>query len=320
MVVTAKSSDQAMNDADEKHDSEDPYEEQISVLKQEIETINNGSHQEYQKQCKTLERQRDDKISAADHHRQYVIRTASSLFESEKKQAEEELEAERQNTKQRLLSGVQDRMKKIEDEKHAHAQLLEELNDNRSAMHRKLRKRTVDKILQPAESSHPLAHTSKEPAGKFRKKELSSLPRPFFINYNLSLNEINDDLAAIQSLLEENGLTKKEPPPLPSSGGSATINGTASRNDVYVDRTQLFVSGQIFEKGQAVIVETKSSANGSGRNTGVIHTMTTTEVVIKRTNTVGKFRVYLADIRKGKCIITKSEQQQSPPAANGSAR
>jgi len=253
--------------------------EQISSVKSEMESIHAGNHPEFLRYLRNLDRIKSDKIQSADQHRQYVIKTATSVFETERRQAEDEYEAEREQLRQRLFLSTQERLRKLEDEKHQQDKLLEASQDvdMRTAMQLKLRKRQPrgDKGSSSADAS---AVTQLPiPIPKLPRKRDN--PRTqFAVQYTLTFAEITDDLTTINKLIEDEPASLKPSwSSHPEGRGESRSNGSSSgaarqgssqsarvdgEVEAYVQGNELFVNASSFRQGDPVKVHNRAQAGG----------------------------------------------------------
>jgi len=100
------------------------------------------------------------------------------MFEAEKRQAEDEFKAEKEDLKRRLLNEIIEKQRKLEEEKNSIS--LEEGSETRNNFTRKLRRRQYE----PTPSSST--------TNQLRKKHTPQ------INYTLKESEILDDLYSIR--------------------------------------------------------------------------------------------------------------------------
>jgi len=153
------------------------FKEKIASLKREIDSINNGTHPGFCEKCKELEQVRDDKIYAAEQWRSYQLQNINNAFDAEKRQADEEYKAERQQMRERMIQTLLDKRKKLSDDKVAMGVPDADIRTTT---------RTLRRRGGPPQQSQQ---------SNFKKKLNSNLAPQ--INYTLQNSEIQEDLNQI---------------------------------------------------------------------------------------------------------------------------
>jgi breast cancer metastasis-suppressor 1-like protein len=108
------------------------YADKISHLKTEIDKISEGKHDKYQQKMKDLDKRKEEKVWAAEQWKQYQLMNINNVFEAEKKMAEDEFQSEKDQLKEKMVVALQDKQKKLEEEKN-NLNLTDGLVDMRSA-------------------------------------------------------------------------------------------------------------------------------------------------------------------------------------------
>jgi len=162
------------------------FSDQIESLSFERDRIRDGKHERYIEKAKELEEKKNEKLWAAQQWREYQLQNINQVFESEKRQAEDDFKGERSQLKERMVVAIEDKVKKLEEEKVTLN--LTDGSDTR-IMTRTLRRRGKD-------TASTLGSTFSSSSSQTTKKRSN----PPSINYLLVLkeSEILDDLAAIQ--------------------------------------------------------------------------------------------------------------------------
>jgi len=151
------------------------FKDKISQLKREIESINHDTHPTFREKCRELEEIKTDKIWNAEQWKQYQLQNINNVFEAERRQAEEEYSAEKQQLKEKMINAICEKQKKLTEEKMT--MNLTDATDTRTNT-RTLRKRGGVSTQQQQNS--------------FKKKL-----NPPHINYTLRDSEILEDLSII---------------------------------------------------------------------------------------------------------------------------
>jgi len=148
--------------------------DKIGQLKKEVDAIKNGTHPQFCEQCKELDDIKNERITAAEQWRQYQLQNINNMFEAERLQADEECTTEKRLLKERLINAIQDKKKKITEDKAPAS--LPDTTETRTNT-RQLRRRGAPPPPPPTQT----------------KKKLT----PPSINYTLKDSEIQEDLNAI---------------------------------------------------------------------------------------------------------------------------
>lgn len=152
------------------------FRDQMEALKAECEAIKLGSHEKFLEKVKELEEKKSEKLWAAQQWREYQLNNINIIYDAEKRQSEEEYKIEKRQLRDRMVHAIEDKIKKLEDEKNT----MNLIDGGESRITRTLRRRGKE----PARDTPP--------AGVKRKLN------PPHINYTLKESEILEDLALIQ--------------------------------------------------------------------------------------------------------------------------
>jgi len=158
------------------------FKDKIAALKREIDSIKNGTHPIFCEKCRELEQARDDKVSAAEQWKQYQLQNVNNVFDAERRQAEEELMAEKRQIREGMVQALIDKKKKLTEEKMT--MNLTDPSDTRTNT-RTLRRRGGTNSQQPQQNNF--------------KKKLN----PPQINYTLLTSEIQEDLHMISNITKQ---------------------------------------------------------------------------------------------------------------------
>jgi len=155
------------------------FKDKISQLKREIDSINHDTHPTFREKCRELEDIKSDKIWNAEQWKQYQLQNINNVFEAERRQAEEEYSAEKQQLKEKMINAIYDKQKKLTEEKMT--MNLTDASDSRTNT-RTLRKRG--------------GVSTQQQQNNFKKKlnHINTAPN---INYTLRDFEILEDLSII---------------------------------------------------------------------------------------------------------------------------
>ncbi|XP_061866377.1 sin3 histone deacetylase corepressor complex component SDS3 isoform X2 [Colius striatus] len=217
----ARDSDEDTEDASEtdlaKHEEEDfvemkeqMYQDKLASLKRQLQQLQEGTLQEYQKRMKKLDQQYKERIRNAELFLQLETDQVEKNYVKEKKAAAKEFEDKKIELKENLIAELEEKKKMIENEKLT-MELTGDSMEVKPIMTRKLRRRPNDPVPIP---------------DKRRK------PAPAQLNYLLTDEQIMEDLRTLNKLkspkrpvrllrggymLVLNLSCSQPPPPLPST-------------------------------------------------------------------------------------------------------
>jgi len=166
------------------------YREKVEHIRKEIELISAGTHEKLLQKLKECDQKREEKLWAAEQWRQYQLMSIEHTCSADKKQAEEEYEADKVLVKEKMIQALQDRQKKLEDEKNTMS-----LTDGSNAADNRVQ-------LQPPRN---LRSTKKGKENVTVLNHRAKKLNPSHINYMLKESEISEDIAVIQKALAARG-------------------------------------------------------------------------------------------------------------------
>ncbi|XP_044846095.1 sin3 histone deacetylase corepressor complex component SDS3 isoform X2 [Mauremys mutica] len=186
----ARDSDEDTEDASEtdlaKHDEEDyvemkeqMYQDKLASLKRQLQQLQEGTLQEYQKRMKKLDQQYKERIRNAELFLQLETEQVERNYIKEKKAAVKEFEDKKIELKENLIAELEEKKKMIENEKLT-MELTGDSMEVKPIMTRKLRRRPNDPVPIP---------------DKRRK------PAPAQLNYLLTDEQIMEDLRTLNKHL-----------------------------------------------------------------------------------------------------------------------
>lgn len=141
----------------------------------QIGQVHDGLHEDFLAQITKFEEQRSQRVAAAERWRQHQLDNINAEYQAEIAMARNEFESEQAGMKDRLLQILNERLRKLEDDRN-NTTLVEANNADARQMMRKLRRRQY-------ESGPAQAPARRKPGA----------PQPFQVS--LKENEIMDDLA-----------------------------------------------------------------------------------------------------------------------------
>ncbi|KAJ6659155.1 hypothetical protein lerEdw1_019458 [Lerista edwardsae] len=161
----ARDSDEDTEDASEtdlaKHDEEDyvemkeqMYQDKLASLKRQLQQLQEGTLQEYQKRMKKLDQQYKERIRNAELFLQLETEQVERNYIKEKKAAVKEFEDKKIELKENLIAELEEKKKMIESEKLT-MELTGDSMEVKPIMTRKLRRRPNDPVPIPDKRRKP---------------------------------------------------------------------------------------------------------------------------------------------------------------------
>lgn len=162
----------------------------MEVLKREIRELEAGSHPEFKERLKELEKEKQQLTEKANRWKEYQLQCAEAAYKEEREQAEQEYRTEKEGLKERLLAQIEERKRKLQEDKEALTIDNDLPTDTSSRLQpRKLRKR------------NPIEAAAEMRAAKRKQPQGASL------NERLKDTEIMDDLMQLSKVRSNFWLT-----------------------------------------------------------------------------------------------------------------
>ncbi|XP_071618776.1 sin3 histone deacetylase corepressor complex component SDS3 isoform X2 [Heliangelus exortis] len=294
----ARDSDEDTEDASEtdlaKHEEEDfvemkeqMYQDKLASLKRQLQQLQEGTLQEYQKRMKKLDQQYKERIRNAELFLQLETDQVEKNYVKEKKAAAKEFEDKKIELKENLIAELEEKKKMIENEKltmeltgvfsalqlHCSADSMEV----KPIMTRKLRRRPNDPVPIP---------------DKRRK------PAPAQLNYLLTDEQIMEDLRTLNKLK-----SPKRPasPSSPEHLPATPAESPAQRFEARIEDGKLYYDKRWYHKSQAIYLESKENTKISC----VISSVGANEIWVRKTSDSTKMRIYLGQLQRGVFVIRR---------------
>ncbi|KAI9279189.1 Sds3-like-domain-containing protein [Sporodiniella umbellata] len=141
------------------------YQEKVSNLQEELQSLQKGTHTVYQELMSDIESKREVAILDAESFMDYQMVFIEKYYNRDLQALEEEYQSEKRQIQESLIASLEDRRKQIKEENE---------QDEGKSSKRKLRKRNNDSITVSA--------TSKDPSSKKRAVRLNTLPNIYTIS------------------------------------------------------------------------------------------------------------------------------------------
>uniref|UniRef100_A0A3Q1BL05 Sin3 histone deacetylase corepressor complex component SDS3 n=1 Tax=Amphiprion ocellaris TaxID=80972 RepID=A0A3Q1BL05_AMPOC len=256
-----------------KHDEDDyveikeqMYQEKLASLKRQLQQLQEGTLQEYQKRMKKLDQQYKERLRNADLFLQLETEQVERNYIKEKKAAVKEFDDKKVELKENLIAELEEKKKMIENEKLT-MELTGDSMEVKPIMTRKLRRRPNDPVPIPDKRRKPL-------------------------NYLLTDEQIMEDLRTLNKLGK---IMYNEPFSCLHLGWPLIPN-----QECQIDVVRLF-SADRYHKSQAIYLESKDNTKISC----VISSVGTNEIWVRKTSDSTKMRIYLGQLQRGAFVIRR---------------
>uniref|UniRef100_A0A8D0AH48 SDS3 homolog, SIN3A corepressor complex component n=1 Tax=Sander lucioperca TaxID=283035 RepID=A0A8D0AH48_SANLU len=262
-----------------KHDEDDyveikeqMYQDKLASLKRQLQQLQEGTLQEYQKRMKKLDQQYKERLRNADLFLQLETEQVERNYIKEKKAAVKEFDDKKVELKENLIAELEEKKKMIENEKLT-MELTGDSMEVKPIMTRKLRRRPNDPVPIPDKRRKPL-------------------------NYLLTDEQIMEDLRTLNKLK-----SPKRPvsPSSPEHVPSAPMENPSQRYEARIEEGKLYYDKRWYHKSQAIYLESKDNTKISC----VISSVGTNEIWVRKTSDSTKMRIYLGQLQRGAFVIRR---------------
>ncbi|XP_051981771.1 sin3 histone deacetylase corepressor complex component SDS3-like isoform X2 [Xyrauchen texanus] len=291
----ARDSEEDTEDASEtdlaKHDDDDyveikeqMYQDKLASLKRQLQQLQEGTLQEYQKRMKKLDQQYKERLRNADLFLHLETDQVERNYIKEKKAAVKEFDDKKVELKENLIAELEEKKKMIENEKLT-MELTGDSMEVKPIMTRKLRRRPNDPVPIP---------------DKRRK------PAPAQLNYLLTDEQIMEDLRTLNKLKSPKRpgmevLSLRASPSSPEHLPSTPVDTPSQRYEARIEEGKLYYDKRWYHKSQAIYLESKENTKISC----VISSVGTNEIWVRKTSDSTKMRIYLGQLQRGAFIIRR---------------
>ncbi|XP_053725809.1 sin3 histone deacetylase corepressor complex component SDS3 isoform X1 [Synchiropus splendidus] len=273
-----------------KHDEDDyveikeqMYQDKLASLKRQLQQLQEGTLQEYQKRMKKLDQQYKERLRNADLFLQLEKDQVERNYIKEKKAAVKEFDDKKVELKENLIAELEEKKKMIENEKLT-MELTGDSMEVKPIMTRKLRRRPNDPVPIP---------------DKRRK------PAPAQLNYLLTDDQIMEDLRTLNKhVITFSQLKSPKRPVSPSTPEhipAAPMENPSQRFEARIEEGKLYYDKRWYHKSQAIYLESKDNTKISC----VISSVGTNEIWVRKTSDSTKMRIYLGQLQRGAFIIRR---------------
>ncbi|CAL8295771.1 unnamed protein product [Gadus morhua 'NCC'] len=266
-----------------KHDDDDyveikeqMYQDKLASLKRQLQQLQEGSLQEYQKRMKKLDQQYKERLRNADLFLQLEV---ERNYIKEKKAAVKEFDDKKVELKENLIAELEEKKKMIENEKVT-MELTGDSMEMKPNTTRKLRRRPNDPV--------PIPDKRRKPA-----------PDILFFLRRKSLHEqIMEDLRMLNKLKSpKRPVSPSSPEHLPTT----PVEIPSQRYEARIEEGKLYYDKRWYHKSQAIYLESKDNTKISC----VICSVGTNEIWVRKTSDSTKMRIYLGQLQRGAFVIRR---------------
>uniref|UniRef100_A0A8C5TSV8 SDS3 homolog, SIN3A corepressor complex component n=1 Tax=Malurus cyaneus samueli TaxID=2593467 RepID=A0A8C5TSV8_9PASS len=246
--------------------------DKLASLKRQLQQLQEGTLQEYQKRMKKLDQQYKERIRNAELFLQLETDQVEKNYVKEKKAAAKEFEDKKIELKENLIAELEEKKKMIENEKLT-MELTGDSMEVKPIMTRKLRRRPNDPVPIPDKRRKPL-------------------------NYLLTDEQIMEDLRTLNKLK-----SPKRPasPSSPEHLPATPAESPAQRFEARVEDGKLYYDKRWYHKSQAIYLESKENTKLSC----VISSVGANEIWVRKTSDSTKVRIYLGQLQRGVFVIRR---------------
>uniref|UniRef100_A0A8C2IMR3 SDS3 homolog, SIN3A corepressor complex component n=1 Tax=Cyprinus carpio TaxID=7962 RepID=A0A8C2IMR3_CYPCA len=249
----------------------------LASLKRQLQQLQEGTLQEYQKRMKKLDQQYKERLRSADLFLQLETEQVERNYIKEKKAAVKEFDDKKVELKENLIAELEEKKKMIENEKLT-MELTGDSMEMKPIMTRKLRRRPNDPVPIP---------------DKRRKPPPDILN---ILNYLLTDEQIMEDLRTLNKV----GLRLMSPSS-PEHLPSTPVDTPSQRYEARIEEGKLYYDKRWYHKSQAIYLESKENTKISC----VISSVGTNEIWVRKTSDSTKMRIYLGQLQRGAFIIRR---------------
>ncbi|KAB5528732.1 hypothetical protein PHYPO_G00143570 [Pangasianodon hypophthalmus] len=263
-----------------KHDEDDyvelkeqMYQDKLASLKRQLQQLQEGTLQEYQKRMKKLDQQYKERLRNADLFLQLETEQVERNYIKEKKAAVKEFDDKKVELKENLIAELEEKKKMIENEKLT-MELTGDSMEVKPIMTRKLRRRPNDPV--------PIPDKRRKPAPD--------------ILYDLQSN--------IFHISHPKTLKSPKRPASPSSPEhlpTTPMESPTQRYEARIEDGKLYYDKRWYHKSQAIYLESKDNTKISC----VISSVGTSEIWVRKTSDSTKMRIYLGQLQRGAFLIRR---------------
>ncbi|KAF2976224.1 hypothetical protein EK904_002659 [Melospiza melodia maxima] len=292
-----------------KHEEEDfvemkeqMYQDKLASLKRQLQQLQEGTLQEYQKRMKKLDQQYKERIRNAELFLQLETDQVEKNYVKEKKAAAKEFEDKKIELKENLIAELEEKKKMIENEKLT-MELTGDSMEVKPIMTRKLRRRPNDPVPIPDKRRKPAPDILSwshcwlcSPCATHTLAVLYSKEKEMKCQDQILTWEIN-------TIVVCNLKSPKRPasPSSPEHLPATPAESPAQRFEARIEDGKLYYDKRWYHKSQAIYLESKENTKISC----VISSVGANEIWVRKTSDSTKMRIYLGQLQRGVFVIRR---------------
>lgn len=264
---------------------EQVYQDQLANLKQQLELHMMGSHPDFLKGCKELQKALKDRQLHIEVQKKLELERVEREYEEEIKAIHEDYEKSSVQLKQNLIGNLE-KERRLVDVEYTTLDLSSDSleakqQQEQSTSTRKLRSRTND------------------PPSNSNKKKKEALP---LLNFLLDDDDIDHDLKQmkIKPFPQHKERSCRSPMAPVTPGPNENSNTTSS--EIKVQDGKLYYNRKWYCRGQSIYVEEKGSRS---KTSAVISSINSSELWIKKTSENSKIKITVSQLQKGEYAVSK---------------
>ncbi|XP_030074796.1 sin3 histone deacetylase corepressor complex component SDS3 isoform X2 [Microcaecilia unicolor] len=293
---------------------EQMYQDKLASLKRQLQQLQEGTLQEYQKRMKKLDQQYKERIRNAELFLQLETEQVERNYIKEKKAAVKEFEDKKIELKENLIAELEEKKKMIENEKLT-MELTGDSMEVKPIMTRKLRRRPNDPVPIPDKRRKPApAQLNYLLTDEQIMEDLRTLNKTTALTMRLLLHTtdiaertrrvIAEELEATPGGGAWKGLKSPKRPVSPSSPEhlpTTPAECPALRFEARIEDGKLYYDKRWYHKSQAIYLESKENTKISC----VISSVGTNEIWVRKSSDSTKMRIYLSQLQRGVFLIRR---------------
>ncbi|XP_069475280.1 sin3 histone deacetylase corepressor complex component SDS3 isoform X1 [Ambystoma mexicanum] len=281
------------DDVDYVEMKEQMYQDKLASFKRQLQQLQEGTLQEYQKRMRKLDQQYKERIRNAELFLHLETEQVERNYIKEKKAAVKEFEDKKIELKENLIAELEEKKKMIENEKLT-MELTGDSMEVKPIMTRKLRRRPNDPVPIPDKRRKPApAQLNYLLTDEQIMEDLRTLNKKNLLHYHFDVISMNYQ----QVKSPKRPVSPSSPEHLPSTPAESPVH----RFEARIDDGKLYYDKRWYHRSQAIYLESKENTKISC----VISSVGTNEIWVRKTSDSTKMRIYLGQLQRGVFVIRR---------------
>eukprot|EP00761_Pharyngomonas_kirbyi_P014889 gb/GECH01014920.1/.p1 GENE.gb/GECH01014920.1/~~gb/GECH01014920.1/.p1 ORF type:complete len:195 (+),score=37.18 gb/GECH01014920.1/:1-585(+) len=118
-------------------------------VRDEIQQWTNGTHQDFIKQCQSIDNEKANKMSLVEQYRDLQIQNINNQFQATKKQLEDEADKEKSEIRHNMINALIDKQHRLDEEQNDDGSTTYEAVSTRKLRRRNTARYFEDSVTQP---------------------------------------------------------------------------------------------------------------------------------------------------------------------------